>query len=209
MNYLAHIYLSGTDEAVVIGNFIGDYVKGRDYLMYPPNIRKGLVLHRKIDWFTDTNRIVQQSKKYFAPKYHKWAGIAIDIIYDHFLIKNWSKFCAVSLDEYKEDIFDVLRKYYPVLPERVKYMASSFIKNDWLGIYSTQEGIVSVLYTMSLRTPFPDESIFAAEILRKYYVQIDSEFMTYFPELIRFCTENFELSIPVADKNMLSDKRKM
>lgn len=207
MNYLAHIFLSGTDEAVVIGNFIGDYVKGRDYLMYPPNIRKGLVLHRKIDWFTDTNRIVQQSKKYFAPKYHKWAGIAVDILYDHFLIKNWEKFCPVSLDEYKQDIFDVLQKYYPVMPERVKYFVSSFIQNDWIGSYSTQEGIVNILYRMSLRTPFPDESVFAAEVLRKYYIQIDSEFMTYFPELIRFCKANFELNIPLVDSNMLNEKR--
>jgi acyl carrier protein phosphodiesterase len=194
MNYLAHIFLSGTDEAVVIGNFIGDYVKGRDYLMYPPNIRKGLVLHRKIDWFTDTHKIVQQSKRYFAPKYHKWAGIAVDILYDHFLIKNWHKFCPITLEEYKHDIFDVLQKYYPVLPERVRYLASSFIQNDWIGAYSTQEGVVNILYRMSLRTPLPDESAFAAEILRKYYVQIDSEFMTYFPELIRFCASNFEYS---------------
>jgi acyl carrier protein phosphodiesterase len=207
MNYLAHIFLSGTDEAVVIGNFIGDYVKGRDYLMYPPNIRKGLVLHRKIDWFTDTHKIVQQSKKYFAPRYHKWAGITIDIIYDHFLIKNWSKFCPVSLDEYKQDIFDVLQKYYPVLPERVKYFVSSFIQNDWIGTCSTQEGIINILYRMSLRTPLPDESAFAAEVLHKYYIQLDSEFMTYFPELIRFCVANFELHIPLVDSNMLNEKR--
>jgi acyl carrier protein phosphodiesterase len=207
MNYLAHIFLSGTDEAVVIGNFIGDYVKGRDYLMYPPNIRKGLVLHRKIDWFTDTHKIVQQSKRYFAPKYHKWAGIAVDILYDHFLIRNWHKFCPVPLEEYKHDIFDVLQKYYPVLPERVRYLAASFIQNDWISAYSTQEGIVNILYRMSLRTPLPDESAFAAEILRKYYVQLDSEFITYFPELIRFCASNFELNIPLTDSKILLDKK--
>lgn len=205
MNYLAHIFLSGTDEAVVIGNFIGDYVKGRDYLMYPPNIRKGLILHRRIDWFTDMNHIVQQSKKYFAPKYHKWAGIAIDIIYDHFLIINWLKFCPVPLHVYKDDIFDVLQKYYPVLPERVKYFASSFIQKDWIGIYSTQEGIVNILYRMSLRTPFPDESAFAAEALSKYYGELNDEFMTYFPELIRYVVKNFELNIPLADKNILNE----
>ena len=206
MNYLAHIYLSGTDEAIVVGNFIGDYVKGSEYLKYPPNIRKGIVMHRRIDGFTDTHRIVHQTKQYFTPKYHKWAGIVVDILYDHFLINNWSKFCPVPLDEYKQDIFDVLQKYYPVLPERVKYFVSSFIQNDWIGIYSKPEGIVNVLYRMSMRTPLPDESLFAAEIFRKYYVQMNSEFLTYFPELIRFVVKNFEAPIPLVDNNILNDK---
>ena len=204
MNYLAHIFLSGTEEAILIGNFIGDYVKGADYKQYPANIQKGLVLHRKIDSFTDTHKIVLQSKKYMAPLYGKWAGIIIDIAYDHFLIKNWSRFCRVSLDEYKEDVFDVLQKYYPVLPERVKYFVPSFIQNDWIETYSTTEGIVNVLYNMSLRTNLPDKSEYAAEILRKYYLQLDSEFMTYFPELLRYVIDNFEVRIPLLDNNILN-----
>lgn len=204
MNYLAHIYLSGTEEAVLIGNFIGDYVKGRDYLKYPPNIQKGLVLHRKIDSFTDSHKIVLQSKKYMAPQYGKWAGIIIDIVYDHFLIKNWEKFCPVPLLDYKEDIFDVLQKYYPVLPERVKYFVPSFIQNDWIDTYSTTEGIINVLYNMSLRTHLPDKTEFAAEILRKYYIQLDSEFLTFFPELMKFVIKEFEVHIPMVDNSILN-----
>ncbi|QQS50100.1 MAG: DUF479 domain-containing protein [Bacteroidota bacterium] len=203
MNYLAHIFLSGTEEAVVIGNFIGDYVKGREYLKYPPNIQKGLVLHRQIDTFTDSHKVVAQSKKYIAPQYGKWAGIIIDIFYDHFLIKNWDKFCPVPLEQYKEDIFDVLQKYYPVLPDRVKYFVPSFIQNDWINTYSTTEGIINVVYNMSLRTHLPDNSAFAAEVLKKYYIQFDSEFMTYFPELIKYVIENFEIRIPLVDNNIL------
>lgn len=203
MNYLAHIYLSGTEESVLIGNFIGDYVKGKSYMDYPPNIRRGLLLHRKIDSFTDTHKIVLQSKKYMAPIYGKWAGIIIDIAYDHFLIMNWDKFCPIPIDEYKEDIFDVLQKYYPVLPERVKYFVPSFIQNDWIETYSTPEGIVNVLYNMSLRTHLPDKSQLAAEVLRKYYVQLNSEFMTYFPELIKYVVDNFEVRIPLVDNNIL------
>jgi len=205
MNYLAHIFLSGTDEAAVVGNFIGDYVKGRDYLKFPPNIRKGIVLHRRIDSFTDTHRIISQSKRYFASKYNKWSGIVVDIIYDHFLIKNWDKYCPVPIEEFKEGIFDILQKYYPVLPERVKYFVPSFIQNDWIHIYSTQEGITNVLYRMSMRTHLPDESAFAAEVLRKYYVQLDSEFMIYFPELIRYVVNNFEITIPLTNNIILKE----
>lgn len=170
---------------------------------YPPNIRRGLLLHRKIDSFTDTHKIVSQSKKHMAAQYGKWAGIVIDIVYDHFFIMNWDKICPIPLDEYKEDIFDVLQKYYPVLPERVKYFVPSFIQNDWIGTYSTTEGIVNVLYNMSLRTHLPDYSQYAAEVLRKHYVQLNSEFMTYFPELINYVIDNFEVRIPLVDNNLL------
>lgn len=204
MNYLAHIYLSGTEETVLVGNFMGDYVKGKNYLQYPSNIQKGLILHRNIDSFTDTHKIVSQSKKYMAPQYGKWAGIIIDIAYDHFLIKNWDKFCPVPLDEYKKDIFDVLQKYYPVLPERVKYFVPSFIQNDWIKTYSTPEGITKVLYNMSLRTNLPDNSEFAAEVLRKYYVQLDSEFMVFFPQLIKYVIDNFQVRIPLVDNSILN-----
>lgn len=205
MNYLAHIFLSGIDETILIGNFIGDYVKGRDYLKFPPSIRKGIVIHRRIDSFTDKHPIVHQSKRYLAPKYEKFAGIIVDIIYDHFLIKNWDRFCPVSLDDYKSDIFDVLQKYYPVLPDRVKYFVPSFIQNDWIDTYSTTEGIVKVLYRMSMRTILPDESQFAGEILRKYYEQINSEFLTYFPELIRYVVKNFDVRIPLVNNSILKE----
>ncbi len=204
MNYLAHIFLSGIEETVLIGNFIGDYVKGKDYLKYPASIRKGIVLHRRIDSFTDTHKIVSQSKKYFAPQYKKWAGIVVDILYDHYLIINWDKFCPVPLEQYREDIFDVLQKYYPVLPERVKYFVPSFIQNDWIDTYTTPEGIVNVLYRMSMRTPLPDESQFAAEVIRKYGLQLNSEFMTFFPELLRYVVKNYEVTIPLIDNKLIS-----
>ncbi len=85
MNFLAHIYLSGDNDEIKLGNFIGDYIKGNAYNKYPPLIRKGILLHRKIDYFTDSHPIVRNHKSFFYDKYHKYAGIIIDIIYDHFL----------------------------------------------------------------------------------------------------------------------------
>ena len=104
MNYLAHIFLSGSSEEILIGNFIGDYVKGRDYLNYPAQIKKGILLHRRIDSFTDSHKIVHQSMSYFAPQYHKYAGIIIDILYDHYLIKNWDRYCPLPLETYKVEV---------------------------------------------------------------------------------------------------------
>jgi acyl carrier protein phosphodiesterase len=203
MNYLAHIFLSGSDENVIIGNFIGDYVKGRDFNLYPPGIKQGILLHRRIDAFTDKHKIVHQSMSYFAPKYHKYAGIIIDILYDHFLANNWEKFSPQPLLVLKENLFECLKRNYVNLPERVQFFVPSFIKNDWISIYASIDGIINVLLRMSNRTTLPDESEFAREILHKYYIQLQSEFLTYFPDIIRYVVKSHGISIPLKDNSIL------
>ena len=205
MNYLAHIFLSGNDDEIIIGNFIGDYVKGKDYNLFPPSIKRGILLHRRIDAYTDKHKIVHQSKSYFTPKYHKYAGIIIDILYDHFLAVNWDRYSPQSLDELKENLFDCLKYNYNILPERVQFFMPSFIKNDWIEIYRSVEGIINVLTRMSMRTTLPDYTEFAREVLRKYYVQLQSEFLTYFPDIIRYVVLNQKISIPLKDNSILTD----
>lgn len=206
MNYLAHIFLSGTSEELLIGNFIGDYVKGSDYNKYPPSIKKGIILHRRIDTFTDRHKIIHQSMKYFAPKYHKYAAIIIDIIYDHFLVLNWQKFSHENINDTKDRVFQVLKSNYAILPERVQFFVPSFIQNDWIDIYSTIDGIINVLMRMSMRTTLPDHSEYAREIMRKYYVQLQSEFLIFFPDIIRYVKKRYDVNIPLSDNSILEVK---
>jgi len=203
MNYLAHIFLSGIDDEIMIGNFIGDYVKGNDYNKYPDRIKKGILLHRQIDTFTDKNKIVSQSKSYFAKRYHKYSGIIVDILYDHFFANNWDSFAAQPLDEFKENVFNCLIKNHSVLPERVQFFVPSFIKNDWIGVYKSVDGIITVLNRMSMRTTLPDHSEYAREILRKYYVQLESEFLTFFPEMIKYVVCKKGITIRLKDNDIL------
>lgn len=206
MNYLAHIFLSGINEEILVGNFIGDYVKGKEYLNFPTDIRKGIIVHRRIDYYTDTHKIAIQSKQYIAGKYHKYAGVIIDIFYDHFLIKNWEKYCPTPLEDFKENLFDILMKYYQELPDRVKFFVPSFIQNDWIETYSSVDGIIMVLERLSMRSTLPDYSEYAREQLYKYYEQINSEFQTFFPELIRYIVNNFNVMIPLVDNSILRSK---
>lgn len=203
MNYLAHIFLSGVDEEIMIGNFIGDYIKGKEYNRYPLAIQKGIMLHRGIDSYTDSHKIVHQSMSYFAPRYRKYAGIIIDVLYDHFLAVNWDKFSPQPLEEYKEYIFETLKKYHSVLPERVQFFIPSFIKNDWIGAYSSIDGILAVFYRMSMRTSLPNESEYTREILRKYYIQLQSEFLTFFPEIIHYVVEKQSIKMTLKDNQFL------
>jgi acyl carrier protein phosphodiesterase len=124
-------------------------------------------------------------------------------LYDHFLIVNWDRFSPQPLDEFKANLFDCLKYNYNILPERVQFLMPSFIKNDWIQVYSTIEGIINVLLRMSMRTTLPDQSEFAREIFRKYYVQLQSEFLTYFPDLIRYVVKYYGVQILLKDESIL------
>jgi len=187
--------MSGTRDEILVGNFIGDYVKGFELGRYTELIRKGIMLHRHIDSFTDTNIIVKRSKTRIIEKYHKYSGIIIDIFYDHFLVANWHSYSLVSLDEFVLKVHGVLNRYIDSLPEGVKLFLPSFIKNNWIQKYSTIEGIEDVLHRMSARTTLPEETEFAIRILREEYDKFDSEFSAFFPALISYVSKSFDIEL--------------
>jgi acyl carrier protein phosphodiesterase len=195
MNYLAHIYLSGDDEEIIIGNFIGDFVKGHHFGEYTQMIRKGIILHRYIDSFTDTHAIVRRSKARLSEQYHKYAGIIIDILYDHFLVKNWSSYSTSPLDEFIKNFFDLANRYFDLLPESVKFFLPSFIKNNWIKMYDTVEGIQEVLLRMSSRTSLPDNTELGVAVLRRDYELFEAEFQAYFPVLITYVSKTFGIHL--------------
>ncbi len=89
MNFLAHIYLSGNQERVMIGNFIGDFVKGKAWEEFDSAIQRGILLHREIDRYTDDHEVVIKTKERLRPKYHHYAPVISDVFYDHFLASLW------------------------------------------------------------------------------------------------------------------------
>ena len=103
MNFLAHLYLSGDNEQIIVGNFIGDFVKGRNALQtFDPTIALGIELHRAIDQFTDTHPVVRSSKDRLRPKYRHYAGVIVDIFYDHFLARKWNDYHKTPLPEFAQ-----------------------------------------------------------------------------------------------------------
>lgn len=184
MNYLAHLYLSGDSEEITIGNFISDYVKGQDYAKYPSEIQKGILLHRKIDNFTDLHPIVRNSKTFFAPRYHKYAGVITDVLFDHFLINEWKQFSDYDFDAYVLDVHNLLKNYQEYLPEKVKHFLPYFLRNNWLKSYRTLDGLESVFIGMAKGTTLPDESAFAMKVIRDKYKILRRDFMDFFPQLV-------------------------
>ncbi len=195
MNFLAHTYLSGTSDEILVGNFIGDYVKGRYFSNYPEEIRQGIIIHRNIDNYTDTHAIVKQTKSHFAERYGKYAGIVVDIIYDHYLAKFWNLYCDIQLDEFIINLHKRLSGFYPIFPPRVKEFFPKFIKNNWIKAYTSLDGLERVLFGMSRTTSLPNETSFAMQSLILNYDEIGEEFKAYFPQLVSFIIKSFDVKL--------------
>ena len=183
MNFLAHLYLSGASDEVKVGNFIGDYVKGNAYELYPALVRLGIIMHRRIDTFTDKNQIVKSSKHYFSALYHKYAGVIIDVVYDHFLAKDWDHHMQISLNQFVYDAYDVLLDNYGRLPERVQGFLPYFVIYNWLESYKSIDGLSNVLHRMSKKTSLPEKTDHAILILEKNYHDLQQQFNQFFPAI--------------------------
>ena len=120
MNFLAHIYLSGNNHFLKLGNFIADAVKGKTYSKYPLEIQQGILLHRKIDSFTDHHPIFKKSVSRLFPTHRHYSRVIIDIFYDHFLAKEWNTYSNIPLNTYINDFYSLLNDNYEYLPKRIK-----------------------------------------------------------------------------------------
>jgi len=186
MNFLAHIYLSGTNDLIKIGNFMADGIRGKHYDYLPADVQKGVLLHRAIDTFTDRHPIFRQSTKRLHERYHHYAGVIVDVFYDHFLAKNWQKYSTEKLDVFINNFYQSLRDNYEILTDRTKEMMPPMISANWLWEYQFKEGIARILFQMDRRTKNNSKMQYSVEELQEYYAEFESEFTTFFEDLRTF-----------------------
>lgn len=186
MNFLAHIYLSGEDEGVTIGNFIADSIKGKKYLNYSEELQKGILLHRSIDTFTDQHPLVRQSTKRLHENHGHYSGVIVDIFYDHFLAKNWKQYHPDPLGEYVSQFYKLLETNLEKLPPNIQNMLPIMKSNNWLLSYATTKGINTILEQMSRRVKHKNSMHTATVDLEKHYTEFEREFSIFFEELRAF-----------------------
>ncbi len=182
MNYLAHIYLSFEDDDLMIGNFIADAVKGKQFENYPTRIKHGILIHREIDSYTDSHEIVKTGKRRLS-EYRHYAGVIMDVYYDHFLAKNWSDYSDHPLESYTQAKYQWLKKNFDILPRRIQYLLEYMSAGDWLYNYQFIEGVDFALSGMAKRTAFKSGMERAVENLKKDYSLFESEFQEFFRQI--------------------------
>lgn len=198
MNYLAHLYLSGDSDEVMLGNFIGDYVKGAQYLHYSAEVQRGILLHRAIDSFTDSHPTVKEAMAYFRPAYGRWSGIVTDVMFDHFLAKDWRDYSPYTLRQFAKHTHAVLLSNFFQLPMRVKGFLPFLIQHKRLESYARLDGIEQSLHIMAHRTSLPDETNQAMDILNSNFAELNELFESFFAELIAHAETNFQVRIDKA-----------
>jgi len=184
MNYLAHLFLSGSDPEVMTGNFIGDHVKGKNYKGFSSGMIRGVELHRAIDLFTDNHFIVSKSKQRLRPAFHKYAPVIVDVFYDHFLASQWTSYGKQPLHDYTQQVYNEILSRHALLPARAQYMLKYMVPQNWLLNYAHLGGIHKALSGMASRTTFESGMEKATQWLEKDYDQYKREFEMFFPELI-------------------------
>jgi acyl carrier protein phosphodiesterase len=151
MNYLAHSFLSNNDPGLLVGNFIADHIAGNNFQNYPEKVIEGIILHRKIDTFTDSHPKFKESKRFFYKNYEKYSGILVDIYFDHLLAKNFAKISPVPLKIYCKNVYTIYKKNIEIFPESSAGFLKYVLKNNIYFAYSTIEGIETVLFHLSHR----------------------------------------------------------
>lgn len=184
MNFLAHLYLSQHPPELMVGNFIGDFVKGSSFDNYDLLIQKGIILHREIDAFTDDHDIVKKSKKLLVDRYRHYAAVIVDMFYDHFLASNWDCYHETPLQHFSQQSYNTLLSFEETLPEKAQYMLPFMAKHDWLSSYSTVEGIGRALSGLSRRSRFESHMEKATEDLLLDYDIFKEDFTQFFPQLV-------------------------
>lgn len=194
MNYLAHLYLAEDSDESILGNLLGDFVKGPLRDEYDPEIIKGIKTHRKVDLFTDSHENFLASKRMISAERRRFAGIIIDLTFDHFLAKNWSDYSGQELSGFIGNTYELLMRNRGILPEKLQYFLPRMIEEDWLGSYGKLEGIGRTLDRISgrLTRRFARENSLtgAVEEIESNYERLENNFYEFFPQVIAF-VENY------------------
>jgi acyl carrier protein phosphodiesterase len=186
VNFLAHLFLSDGTPGILVGNLMGDFVKGRLDCRFPADIERGILLHREIDSFAGQNRNFLRSKRRLDPCFGLYRGILVDLFYDHFLAAHWEDYAEVSFSSFISDAWWVLREHKGFLPDKLRRIMP-LLFSEWLPSYGDIKGIAAVLRRMSrFRLKRANCLWEGAEALSRHYGGLYGDFREFFPELLAF-----------------------
>ncbi|MFN8825319.1 MAG: ACP phosphodiesterase [Planctomycetota bacterium] len=187
MNWLAHLRLSPPEPLLRLGNLAGDFVAGVDLATLPAELQRGIALHRAIDRFVDAHPVVVAAKARLVPPHRRFAGVLLDVWFDHFLARDWAKHGdGRPLPQFLADVHQDLRTHQALLPAPLQRVAPRFCADGWLEGYASVEGIARVLGLMARRVSRPTPLALGGELLRADYAAVERDFAALWPELVAF-----------------------
>lgn len=188
MNYLAHAFFSGTNEDILLGNMMGDFVKGSSILdTFPDTIRKGIELHRSIDAFTDQHTATIKAKNYFRPVYGLYSGAFVDVVYDHFLA-NDAKYFPQENDVAKFSLktFHTLDHHLDQLPKDFLQIYKYMKNENWLLQVKSMKGLETSINRLTRRMPDIENGAEAYRIFVQHYYELNQIYFEFIDDVENF-----------------------
>lgn len=189
MNYLAHCYLSCSDEDLMIGNLITDFLKKSEVSDYSGRVLEGIDLHRKIDTFTDKHPASLELRALLRKRHGKYASVVVDLVWDYMLCQNWKDYSGTDLDAFAAPIYEIVKKRKDELPNRFASKLENMINSDFLLSYRNVDRMRSSLQWMDKRVNFPSNFVGAILDVQENEAQINEWFKSFFPDVIAFVDE--------------------
>lgn len=183
MNYLAHAALAKPNQYSLVGNLLGDFCKGVNVVSLHPRVQAGLLNHRATDRFTDSHPIVQSAKAQFSPMRRRFAAVALDVLFDHFLIRHWQQFYPEPFDEYKAILYSELTAAMPLMPLRMRDTMYRVCNNDWFSSYQQLPRLGLALDHIARRIRFANNFDGIITEITPRYGQLEHVFLQFYPQL--------------------------
>ena len=183
MNWLAHLFLSEKTPDSLMGNLLPDFLRNAELQALPREFDRGIRLHRIVDAFTDSHPVVLQSRRRLSPPYRRYAGIVVDMFYDHLLAVNWPRYSPVALEAFTSEVYASLRSRCDCLPGITRERMERMMREDWLGSYRQVEGVRLALERIGGRLSRPVDLGGAMALLEAERAAFTQDFETFFPLL--------------------------
>lgn len=185
MNFLFHMLLSGHDDQILVGNFMGDFVKGPLAERFPPRIRSGVLLHRRIDSYAEQHPLFRRSRYRLAKEYGLYRGVMVDLFYDYFLLNDWSSWCDQPLSDYLARTRSVVEKHHDSIPQEMHRLIPMLF-DELMPSYGTAEGIGSALQRISRRIKRSNPLAGGEQELLLHHDDLRDDFRGFTADIFRY-----------------------
>jgi acyl carrier protein phosphodiesterase len=189
LNFLAHALLAGDKPALIVGGVVGDWIKGTLPGALPDDLAQGVALHRAIDCFAESHPAFNRSRSRVSPERRRYAGVLVDVFYDHLLARNWGALHRQPLDEYCKEVYGLILERLNEIPASAHPALELMAKEDWLSSYARIEGIADVLARMSRRARQPNPLMHGEQELLADVDGFAGDFPMWLGDAREFCRQ--------------------
>ncbi|MDO6564909.1 ACP phosphodiesterase [Amphritea sp. 1_MG-2023] len=183
MNFFAHLVLAQPTIESRVGNLLGDFARGVDTQTLPAEVFEGLMNHRRVDQFTDQHPQVRRLKGYFSVQRRRFSGIALDVLFDHYLLKHWSQLSGTPVDQVIDALYADLMAGQSLMPNRMQVVTQRLVDTDWFRAYQTLEGVSYALDRIARRIRFRHDFSGVGEELALHYRPFEDGFRLFLTDL--------------------------